>query len=79
MSQKVKHAIFQTDLFVKGVGTLGRTLPSGTKTLVLSMFTQPEGLRLEFTQGGSVIKALVPYANVVIMELDKESAPPISA
>ncbi len=70
MSRKVTYARLQTEAYVTGAGSLGNVFPSQNKTLEsLSMSTQVEGLNISFIYRGLKKELLIPYANVIIMEL----------
>lgn len=69
MSKKVKFAKFHAGLFLPGLGNIGDTLPSASKTLQnLSMTLVQEGLLIS-SKGVDII---VPSANVVLMQLEEE-------
>lgn len=73
MSRKVKYARLQTNAYVVGAGELGTVFPLPNKTLDnLSMTTQDSGLNISFTYRGLQKELLIPYGNVVIMELAPE-------
>jgi hypothetical protein len=73
--RKVSHARFQTNLFLPGLGEIGNVLPSYTKTFSgLDMTTSPDGLVIKFNVPSTKAQkeVLVPFANIVFMELSGE-------
>jgi hypothetical protein len=70
MSRKVTYARLQTSAYVPGAGELGNVIPSPNKTLEsLEMAATDAGLEIKFTYKGLKKDILVPYANVVLVEL----------
>lgn len=70
MAKAVKRAQFHQSVFIEGIGNLGSQLPAVGKTIAdLKMSTSEEGLVVEGKGQGGFRKAIIPYANVVIMEL----------
>lgn len=76
MSRKVIYTKFHQDLFVPGLGGVGFTLPSTAKSFDLNMFTSEHGLMLELSFRGLKFDVVVPYANVVLMQLAPEEVKP---
>ncbi len=66
MGKIVKHLKVHQDLFIAGLGALGNTLPSASKTLPdLVMSLESEGVLVKAKN----IEAVVPYANIVVLTL----------
>lgn len=65
-SRIVKYAKVHEEIFIPGLGSLGTTLPSQSKTVKdLNMYTAVDGL---VVKSGSY-EVLIPFANVVLMSL----------
>lgn len=76
--QYVTHVKLQTAMHLPKVGEMGNTLPSVTKTVEgLSMYLTAEGLYVQGSRQGKSFKSVIPYGNIVIMELGakEEDAP----
>lgn len=70
-AKTVTRAHFHQSVFVTDLGNLGSSLPSNGRTIDgLKMSTSDEGLVVEGSWRGKKAKAVIPYANIVIMELD---------
>lgn len=79
--RKVVEARFHQAVFIQGIGELGRVLSSrpttqGSKTVQVQMQTDGAGLYLHIERNGLKVEALVPSANVVIMELEPADSEP---
>ncbi len=74
MHRKVTYARLQTEAYVVGAGGLGSVFPSQSKTLEnLTMLAQDSTLSIAFTYRGLKKELLIPYANVVLMEVAPEN------
>lgn len=70
MNRKVNFARFHQSLHLAGIGEIGPTLPSTSKTIPgLNMTETDSGIQV-ITQARRFV---VPYANVVIYSYDEES------
>lgn len=70
MNKKVIYAKLQTEAHVPSAGGLGTVFPPQSKTLEhLSMTALESVLSISFTYRGVKKELLVPYGNVVLMEV----------
>ncbi len=76
MSRKVSNARLHTTIFIDGIGDLGPSLPSKTKTVIgFAMVEGERGLELF----GNNASALVPWSNVQCVTFeDKAKEEPVS-
>jgi len=75
MSRKVTYARLQTNAYVVGAGELGTVFPIPNKTLEnLSMSAQDGALSISFRYRGLAKELLIPYGNVVLMEVSPEAS-----
>lgn len=73
MNKKVRYARFQTSLFMPGINELGSVLPPINKQIQdLSMATTSIGLLVSLTLNGQPKAFIVPYGNIIGMELEPE-------
>ena len=80
MSRKVHYARLQTGAYVVGAGELGTVLPPNTKTLSeLTMHTSESALHVNFIYRGIKKELMIPFGNVILMELSPEEAKPKSS
>lgn len=67
---KVIYAKLQTEAYIPGAGALGTTFPPNTKTLEnLTMTADDTTLAVSFTYRGLKKKLLIPFGNVILMEV----------
>jgi hypothetical protein len=70
MNRAVTYARLQTNAYIVGAGELGTVFPVPNKTLDgLTMNTSKEGLSIKFAYRGIRKELLIPYGNVILMEL----------
>lgn len=73
MSRKVIFARLQTTAHIPSVGNLENTFPPASKNLKdLDMVTTPDGLSIKFNYMSVKKELLVPFANIILMELAPE-------
>ena len=73
VNRKVTYARLQTEAYVVGAGGLGTVFPPLGKTFdKLTMNTSDLGLSIKFLYKGLQKDLLIPYGNVVLMELEPE-------
>lgn len=76
MIRRVLYARTHASVYLPGVGELGNTFPSQSKTLDnLHMSVSEIGLSISFTYKGINKEGLIPSANVMAMELAPEEKP----
>lgn len=74
MIRKVSYARFHKELFFTGTSELGIVMPPMRKTLDdLEMITDPDGLIIKFRYKGIKKEAMVPWSNIVNLELHPET------
>ena len=74
VNRTVTYARLQTEAYVVGAGGLGTVFPPMGKTFEsLNMQTTDLGLNISFLYKGLRKELLIPYGNVVLMELEPES------
>lgn len=72
-NRTVTYARLQTEAYVVGAGGLGTVFPPLGKTFDnISMKTTDLGLSISFLYKGLKKELLIPYGNVVLMELAPE-------
>ena len=73
MAKVVTSVQFHQSIFTKGLGNLGTTLPSPSKNIAdLHMEVVEEGVLVQGVGKYGPSSAIVPFANVVIMEIEEE-------
>lgn len=72
VGRTVVYTKLHTGVFVKGLGELGATFPSETKTLALKMTHDVDGVFIQVGLQGKQAEILVPWANVQVVQYAKK-------